>query len=147
MTVPQIESPEPILDETTLSAIADGIAAADPLAFVPDGDRRRWSLVVRHEQYEAWVIAWPAGTGLAMHDHDGSRAAVAVVAGTLRERYATDAETRVRWWSPGDRHVLPHDHVHEVINLGSEEAISVHVYSPPIANIGFRNDPEIDLRP
>jgi predicted metal-dependent enzyme (double-stranded beta helix superfamily) len=97
-------------------------------------------------EYEAWVIAWPSGTGLAMHDHDGSRAAVAVVDGALRERFKSNAGTHVRWLEVGDVHVLPHDHVHEVINLGADEAISVHVYSPPIANLGFRIDPEIDLR-
>lgn len=147
MTLPQIDPIEPVLDDATLSAIAKGVAAAHPQAFVPDGQHRRWGLVAGDEHYEAWVIAWPAGTGLAMHDHDGSRAAVVVVSGTLRERYTTENDKLIRWWSPGDLHVLPHDHVHEVINLGSEEAISVHVYSPPIANIGFRNDPEIDLRP
>ena len=146
MQLPQVDPVEPTLDDVSLVNIATGIAAGNPRAVVPAGDQRRWGLVASDERYEAWVIAWPAGTGLAMHDHDGSRAAVALVAGHRRERFRLDGDTRVRWWAPGDVHVLPNDHVHEVINLGSEEAISVHVYSPPIANLGFRIDPEIDLR-
>jgi hypothetical protein len=137
---------DPVLGDAALEQIASGIAAGNPRAFVPDGDARRWGLVASAPEYEAWVIAWPSGTGLAMHDHDGSRAAVAVVDGALRERFKSDAGTHVRWLEVGDVRVLPHDHVHEVINLGVREAISVHVYSPPIANLEFRIDPEIDLR-
>ncbi len=89
------------LTANDLSAIAEGIAAGDPAAFVPAGTDRRWGIVIATEAYEAWVIAWPSGTGLAMHDHG---------------------------------------------NLHEVEAISVHVYSPPVGDMGFRVDPEIDLR-
>jgi quercetin dioxygenase-like cupin family protein len=134
------------LDAATLAIIAEGIAAGDPAGFVPAGGSRRWGIAAVNEAYEAWVIAWPAGTGLAMHDHDGSVAAVRVVSGTLRERYRDGDETVVRWLDAGDAHVLATDHVHEVINLHDSEAISVHVYSPPLTDMDFRVDPEIDLR-
>jgi quercetin dioxygenase-like cupin family protein len=134
------------LDSDTLSTIADGIAAGNPAEFVPAGTARRWGIIAGNESYGAWVIAWPAGTGLAMHDHSGSRAAIRVVSGRLRERFHADGSVHVRWLDPGDTHVLPDDHVHEVINLHDTEAISVHVYSPPVADMGFRIDPEIDLR-
>src|SRR5215204_3599638 len=98
---------EPALDDTSLADIASGIAAGNPRALVPDGDVRRWGLVAATDEYEAWVIAWPAGTGLAMHDHDGSRAAVAVVSGSLRERFSDESGRHVRWLAPGEVHVLP----------------------------------------
>ena len=139
-TTPQALSAE------VLRAIAEGIAAGDPGAFVPDGTARRWGLAAANESYEAWVIAWPAGTGLAMHDHSGSRAAVHLVSGRLRERFRDGGSTHVRWLNAGESQVLSADHVHEVINLGDVEAISVHVYSPAIADMDFRTDPEIDLR-
>ncbi len=129
-----------------LSAIAEGIAAGDPAAFVPPGTDRRWGIVIATEVYEAWVIAWPSGTGLAMHDHGGALAAVRVVSGRLRERFHADGSVQLRWLDAGAAHVLATDHVHEVINLHDVEAVSVHVYSPPIDDMGFRVDPEIDLR-
>lgn len=140
------ESSPDTLDREALIAIVDGIAAGNPRAFVPPGAVRRWHLVAATPQYAAWVIAWPAGTGLAMHDHDGSYAAVRVVAGRLRERFHDEATVRTRWWQAGDRHLLGGDHVHEVVNLDADEAVTVHVYSPPLADTTFRIDPEIDLR-
>ena len=129
-----------------LDAIAEGIAAGDPAAFVPAGTDRRWGIVIATEIYEAWVIAWPSGTGLAMHDHGGARAAVRIVTGRLRERFRADGSVQLRWLDAGAAQVLPAEHVHEVINLHDVEAVSVHVYSPPIGDMGFRVDPEIDLR-
>lgn len=138
--------PRPRLAPDALSAIAEGIASADPGALLPVGDTRRWSLAARTEIYEAWVIAWPAGAGLAMHDHDGSTAAVSVVNGRLRERSAAaDGAVDLRWLRPGPAVVLPHDHVHEVVNVDDAEVVSVHVYSPPLADLSFRRDPELDL--
>jgi quercetin dioxygenase-like cupin family protein len=138
--------PRPRLGHDALSAIAEGIASADPGALLPVGDVRRWALAARTEVYEAWVIAWPAGTGLAMHDHDGSTAAVSVVNGRLRERSVeADGAVHLRWLRPGPAVVLPHDHVHEVVNVDEAEVVSVQVYSPPMADLSFRRDPELDL--
>ena len=46
----------------------------------------------------------------------------------------------VRWWNEGDRYDLPRDHVHEVVNVDGDEAVSIHVYSPPLGDIRFRLD-------
>ena len=81
-----------------------------------------------------------------MHDHGGARAAVRIVTGRLRERFRADGSVQLRWLDAGAAQVLPAEHVHEVINLHDVEAVSVHVYSPPIGDMGFRVDPEIDLR-
>ena len=135
-----------LLDSEGSTTIAAGIAAGNPAELVPPGAGRRWGIAAATESYEAWVIAWPAGTGLAMHDHGGSRAAVRIVSGRLRERFQEGGDVHVRWLEVGDEYVLSGDHVHEVINLNDTEAISVHVYSPPVADMGFRVDPEIDLR-
>ncbi|MFT3854197.1 MAG: cysteine dioxygenase family protein [Ilumatobacteraceae bacterium] len=139
------------VDDEALAAIAAGLADADPGAFLTAGSCRRWALIASNELYSAWVIAWPAGTGLGMHDHGGSSAAVQVVRGILRERYVAEGGDdagglAVRWLDPGSLHVLPGDHRHEVVNVGDAEAVSVHVYSPPLVETSFRDDPEIDLR-
>ena len=34
----------------------------------------------------------------------------------------------------------------DVNNVAAIEAVSVHVYSPPLNDLAFRDDPEIDLR-
>lgn len=139
------------VDDEALAAIAAGLADADPGAFLAAGSCRRWALIASNELYSAWVIAWPTGTGLGMHDHGGSSAAVQVVRGILRERYVAEGGDVagglvVRWLDPGSLHVLAGEHRHEVVNVGDVEAVSVHVYSPPLVETSFRDDPEIDLR-
>jgi len=136
-----------------LSRVAAAFDPAAVVAAIPaqpePGRSRRWALLYRDAELEAWAIAWPAGTGLPLHDHDGSRAGVHVVAGRLRERYVDSAvgpeggptgpaPIAVRWWGAGERYELPADHVHEVVNVTADEAVSVHVYSPPLGDIRFR---------
>ncbi len=138
------------LDSVVLADIVDGIAASNPAASIPPGNDRRWVLVAATDAYDVWAIAWPAGCGLGMHDHDGSRAAVRVVTGELRERYVVDADRRrgvtTRWLVEGSTTLLAADHIHEVVNVGTTEAVSVHAYSPPIGEAAFRDDPALDLR-
>jgi len=135
-----------LVDGAVLAAIAEGLAAADPATMLAPGCERRWAPIAVTDAYSAWVIAWPAGTGLGLHDHDGSAAAVHVVAGSLRERFVLGDGLAVRWLDAGATTLLPSDHVHEVVNVGAAEAISVHVYSPPLLDTSFRDDPQIDLR-
>ena len=134
------------LDAEELTAIVQRIGADDAAARVAPGTMRRWTLAEDTPTYQAWIIAWPAGAGLGLHDHDGSGAAIHVVAGQLRERYLTADGLVARWLGPGVTERLPHDHTHEVVNVGTIEAISVHAYSPPLLDLSFRNDPSIDLR-
>jgi quercetin dioxygenase-like cupin family protein len=134
------------LGDAALTTIVDGLAAADPAAFLPSGKDRRWAPIASNETYSAWAIAWPPGTGLGLHDHAGSAAAVRVVSGELRERFVDGDSLTARWLAPGSVHVLAPDHRHEVVNVGAIEAVSVHVYSPPLLDTAFRDDPEIDLR-
>jgi hypothetical protein len=35
------------------------------------GSRREWRLLVRTPRYEAWVIGWPSGGAIELHDHGG----------------------------------------------------------------------------
>jgi hypothetical protein len=136
----------PPLDRSALVTIADGLAMAEPACFLPPGGDRRWAAIATTDSYSAWVIAWPAGTGLGWHDHAGSAAAVRVVSGVLRERYVDGDSVAARWLVDGPVYPLGRDHRHEVVNVGDVEAVSVHVYSPPLADTAFRDDPEIDLR-
>lgn len=135
-----------LLDAELLGEIAAGLGHAAPIHSLPDGNHRRWSYVIRAEHYEALIIAWPPGTGLAMHDHGGSLAALHIIGGQLRERYLDDSgESHVRWLAAGDTIQMDGNHAHEMINVDDTEAISVHVYSPPLADDSFRIDDEINL--
>lgn len=105
----------------------------------PDGRplaERTYELVAIDADSEVWVIHWPAGGHLQLHDHGGSAGALWVVGGTLEERYVRrDRQfdvlgSRLHRPSTGigfDRH-----YIHDVRNGGSEPATSVHAYSPPM---------------
>jgi uncharacterized RmlC-like cupin family protein len=133
------------LEPFELAEIASSLGRSGVERLVPAGDRRRWTYAVRTARFEAIVIAWPPGSGLRMHDHDGSLAAVHVIAGRLRERYVDGVRVHTRWLEPGCTENLPATHTHEVINLDEREVVSVHVYSPPLADDSFRFDKEIDI--
>jgi mannose-6-phosphate isomerase-like protein (cupin superfamily) len=102
----------------------------------------------QHEELadaQVWLLSWLPGQGTALHDHGRSAGAFAVARGTLTERVVTrrpgtqlvttDLTTgRVRWFGP--------HHVHQVHNSGSEPAVSIHVYTPPLRSMNvYRVDP------
>jgi predicted metal-dependent enzyme (double-stranded beta helix superfamily) len=80
-----------------------------------------------------------------MHDHRGSEAVLAVVQASLRERFVDESGVSDRLLRPGSVVRLPADHVHEVVNAGAEESVSIHVYSPPLADTDFRTDTTIEI--
>ncbi|HEY4409989.1 MAG TPA: cysteine dioxygenase family protein [Acidimicrobiia bacterium] len=106
---------------------------------------RRWyELLLATEDFEAWLLGWPVGEGIELHDHGSSSGAFIVVEGTLSETYL-DAAEGVR---PGSRlyhRLLPEgdlvafgpDHIHDVVNGGRRQAMSIHVYSPRLRSMTF----------
>jgi predicted metal-dependent enzyme (double-stranded beta helix superfamily) len=125
-----------------LTAIATGLAASvGSLDLLPDpDDDRRYTRLLHTDTYEAWLIAWAPGGSLDLHDHGGSAGAVVVVEGELLERY-TD---RRRPHHLRTHHLRPHrplaiepTRVHGVWNPGPTNALSVHVYSPPLSTMTF----------
>jgi hypothetical protein len=109
------------------------------------GDGRRWyEPLMEAPDFEAWLLGWPVGEGIDLHDHGSSSGALLVVEGILSETYV-DAST---WLRPGGR--LRHrrlfegdavsfgpDHVHDVVNGGHHQALSIHVYSPRLRSMTF----------
>ena len=137
MTVPTL--PAPTVD---LAAVARSYTDPAIVGTLQSGSQRRW-ILARDDLHEAWAIAWPVGTGLAMHDHDGSHGHLSVLAGELRERYVADRTVRTRTLVPGPGVDLPDDHIHEVVNVGPGEAVSIHVYAPPLREV---RNPSDELR-
>lgn len=104
---------------------------------------RTFELLLTTERYDAWLIHWPAGTGLEAHDHGGSGGAFAVVHGSLDEDVHDAGATRTRRWGVGEVACFDADHVHPVINRGDVGTTSVHVYSPPLSTMRFYRDGEV----
>jgi Cysteine dioxygenase type I len=103
---------------------------------------RRWDLMAVTDNFEAWIIAWPPGGAIELHDHGGSSGAVVVAAGALRE-------TRVVSQPPGTwaletstigvgetTSFADHD-VHDIVNVADAPAISVHVYAPRLTTMTY----------
>jgi len=107
-----------------------------------DSPNRRWELIVADETFEAWVIAWPPGGSIELHDHGGSRGAIAVRTGELLETSVAQSsfgrfETRSRRLRRGDALAMAEGYVHDVVNPGRTEAMSVHVYAPRLTSMTY----------
>jgi hypothetical protein len=123
------------LAPSQLSAIAAGLAEVTRPWELRTGqvpNERRYERLLSTPVYEAWVICWPAGTGLDLHDHGGSSGAFAVVSGQLDETTVDHGDVHVRHYGPGKTTSFGPEHVHGVANYGELLATSVHVYSPPL---------------
>jgi len=103
---------------------------------------RRFELFEAADDFEVWVIHWPAGGQLEFHDHGGSAGALWVRAGTLVEGAMGVGPGGRRRLRAGHGTAFGPSHVHDVVNRGPGPATSVHAYSPPLASMTFyRPDP------
>lgn len=126
--------------EPLVLAIARGLAAVTAPWEWSTGDaptERSYELLLSTDQYDAWLIHWPPGTGIDAHDHGGSVGAFGIVAGELAEDVSADGATTTRVLGEGDATCFGADHVHAVFNRGALGATSVHVYSPPLRSMSF----------
>ncbi|MEU0149937.1 cysteine dioxygenase [Streptomyces sp. NPDC006288] len=127
---------------------AEDTALVTSLPLDPEG--RTWLRLEGPGGSEAWLIAWPPGTGTGWHDHAESQGAFTVAAGGLREhslaaRLPTDGwktlelsedVDRTRQLATGQGRAFGRHHVHEVLNESEHEhAVSVHAYYPPLPRI------------
>jgi len=91
---------------------------------------RQFETLLATEAFEAWVIDWPPGTVLDLHDHGRSAAAFFVVAGALDEVSVTAGVAAERRLRRGAGATVVPGQVHAVGNRSRGAATSVHVYSP-----------------
>ena len=123
-----------------LAAIAAGLAAVTVPWELGMGEvptERRFHRVLATDAYEAWVICWPSGESLDMHDHGGSAGAFSIVSGELDEATIEAGVKVVRTFAPGDTTAFGASRVHAVANRGDAVATSVHVYSPPLSSMMY----------
>lgn len=107
-----------------------------------DNETRSWRLMARTADFDAWLIAWPRGGKVELHDHGTSTGAVSVISGVLVEAVPWRDDT-------GQLSLVRHElqagatlgfgagHVHDVTNESDEHALSLHVYSPALTSMTF----------
>jgi len=102
-----------------------------------DSTQRLYEELLADDHLTAWLICWMDDHDTGFHDHDRSAGAVAVVSGAVREeRLAIDGQSRARTYAVGETfHFSPAD-IHRVRHAGSDPAVTLHVYSPPLERMG-----------
>ncbi len=134
----------PALSPAALLGMAKHYAAGDVAWSSPDGrplTERSYRLVQRDDDSEVWLIHWPSGGHLELHDHGGSSGAFWVVDGLLEEQYVRHhgpVATLSRRHHAGSSGIGFEGHyVHDVRNGGATMATSVHAYSPPLPSMTY----------
>jgi mannose-6-phosphate isomerase-like protein (cupin superfamily) len=126
-----------------LLRVAEGLAhSADTWPGLDDPVERCWRMVALTERFEAWVVAWPVGGAIELHDHGRSDGVVVVAAGRLVEtslRLDADGGPAARSIpvASGDHVLFGPGHVHDLVNEGPGRALSVHVYTPALRTMTF----------
>ncbi len=101
---------------------------------------REWRLIAHTEAFDAWLIAWPPGGTVALHDHGPSQGALSVIAGTLVEAVPWRDDTgrlalRRQDVGVGTTLGFRAGHVHDVTNESDTHALSLHVYAPALTEM------------
>ena len=126
-----------------LMAIARRLAS-EPVVrdFSPDPASRCWKLIVESRTFEAWVIGWPPGGAIDLHDHGDSAGAVVICRGSLletrvvrRDMHSFSLETSDL--KAGDGAQFDARCVHDIVNVTDTLAVSVHVYAPRLRSMTY----------
>lgn len=123
-----------------LGDIVTGLAAhpelwRDDVRF--DAGERQCTLVARTDSIEIWVVAWMPGQDTGFHDHDASAAAITVAEGAVvDERLALGDRTIAARHEAGAVFTVGAGEIHRARHTGSEPAVSIHAYSPPLDRMG-----------
>ena len=133
---------EPATELARLVGLAVDLAQTTPLwrPRIRRGEARRWYVRLLADAHtEAWLLGWPPGGRIDLHDHGGSSGAFCVIKGRLVETFARPGDDHLRQrrlragWVVG----FGPEHVHDVTNGGSSQALSLHVYSPRLTAMTF----------
>ena len=124
---------------TALTEIARGLASVIP-PWREASPERWYEQVLATDAYDVWVIGWPPGTFVGLHDHDDAGAAICVVDGELVEVRPARAGSPEWQLRAGQSVTVEPGVVHDVVNRSDRPATSVHVYSPPLRTMRFYED-------
>ena len=108
-----------------------------------DASQRVYEELLSDAHVTAWLICWMDDHDTGFHDHDVSAGAVAVVSGERARGAPGDRRRRQRQRTLRRRRGLsllaPSD-IHRVRHGGSDPAVTLHVYSPPLRAHGRLRD-------
>jgi len=116
-----------------------------------DPTRRTYKQLLRDEHLDIWLLCWSHDHDTGFHDHDLSAGAVAVVSGSVREERLAlgrsfDAPIS-RIASAGSSFHFGASDIHRVLHAGTEPAVTIHAYSPPLVRMGsYTIEPDGQLR-
>jgi hypothetical protein len=127
----------PVWTPSELRGLTTAVATSlrDPLLGIlcfasPD---RWWARLALTEEVELWLLSWLPGQGTAPHDHGGAAGAFTVLVGDLAETYRyPSGPIRNQLHVTGSSLGFGSGRAHQVQNLGTRRAASVHAYSPPL---------------
>ena len=139
------------LDAEALTSLVEDLAAA------PEGwrhlvshrpDARTYAQLHRDEHVGVWLICWMNDHDTGFHDHDLSAGALAVVRGCVREeRLVLGGSPTSRTLSRGESLTFGASDIHRVSHAGTEPAVTLHAYSPPLWRMGaYEVSPDGTLR-
>jgi cysteine dioxygenase len=105
-------------------------------------DRYSRNLVAHGPQFYALVLCWKPGQASPIHDHKGASCGVRVIQGAATETsYRWQGDTLVQdsvtTMTAGEVCGSFDDDIHEIRNNGSENLVTLHVYSPYLDNINL----------
>src|SRR5829696_494613 len=119
--------------ETARAALAHYLATHDPLKSVDlTFPERTWVRVEVGAGADIWLITWPVGSSTGWHDHGSASGAFVVLQGALTEYVWTGVAT-ANTLAPASVREFDGSHVHDVVNHGTQTAVSVHAYAPSLA--------------
>jgi predicted metal-dependent enzyme (double-stranded beta helix superfamily) len=139
------------LDADALSALVNRLAARPEtwshlVCHRPDA--RTYEQVLRDDHVAVWLICWMNDHDTGFHDHDLSAGALSVVRGSVREeRLVLGGPPASRTLSAGQSLTFAASDIHRVSHAGTEPAVTLHAYSPPLWRMGaYEVSPDGTLR-
>ena len=139
------------LDRPELIDLVERLAASpeswrDLVTHRPDA--RTYEQLHRDDHVAVWLICWMNDHDTGFHDHDLSAGALSVVRGSVcEERLVLGGAPSSRTFSAGDTLTFAASDIHRVAHAGSEPAVTLHAYSPPLWRMGaYEVSPEGTLR-
>lgn len=102
-----------------------------------ESQTRAFALLYEDEQTEMWLLSWLPCHSTGFHDHGASNVGFCVAQGTLVEQQLRFAEPpQQTTLAVGDSRAAGSDYIHSLEWETGAPALSVHVYSPPLAVVG-----------
>jgi predicted metal-dependent enzyme (double-stranded beta helix superfamily) len=130
---------------------ADEVAAGKYPYVDYDADDRWHQRIYRDQRMDVWLISWLPTQGTQLHDHGGSAGSFTVLTGELTETVVASsgdsARARDLRRAAGSTVGFGARYIHDVRNLGTEPAVSVHVYSAPLSSMTYYDLADGRLQP